>query len=111
MTRRIPGSKAMGIRIERLMQERNLRAAHVAEELGVRRDLVGRWLKGGGITEDHLMAVAALFDSTAAWIAAGTGPMHPELSAPHEDAETVSIEAAKANRRGKGSDKARRTRS
>lgn len=58
------------------MDERNLRAAHLAEELGVGRDYVGRWLKGGGIREDHLEAVAEHFDSTPAWIITGTGPMH-----------------------------------
>jgi transcriptional regulator with XRE-family HTH domain len=84
MTRRIRGTKAMGIRLERLLDERNLRAAHLAEELDVGRDYVSRWLKGGGMTEGNLDSLAEFFDTTPAWISTGTGPMHPDFRGPGE---------------------------
>lgn len=116
--KRFPASKARGIRLARLMDDKwgegQWRKSWLADAAGAAesggRRLASRWLEGEGISEQHLERIAEYFGTTAAWILTGTGPQYVNAPAADEDAdleaaslaELEKAEGAKGDRRALG---------
>jgi transcriptional regulator with XRE-family HTH domain len=109
MAERIPGSVEMSARIEARMDDLKLRKAHVAARLGVERSIVGRWLKAGGIRDDHLAALATLLETTEEWLLRGRGEKIAPVSERASGAEVAALREAEARQVG-GDRRSRRKR-
>lgn len=72
-----------GERLQLARQRAGLSQSFVAEQLGVSRQLIGSWEKGGNITVDQLGQLCVLYGCAPAFVMFGTPEESTEPQAQH----------------------------